>query len=222
MPNFYPAKVIDNNDLEKRGRVQIRIEHLHGEITDNTLLPWAKQASLSTGGASTYGVSSIPEIGSWVWVFFDNEELLNIPFYFADVQLNGMHPHELFEDNIKTALGASSVYPDMKYLYLANGICIGVSSGSAKEVFIYHPAGSHIFINNAGEIHLKAGTVAVEKVVLGETTQQLLSDILDAIIAHTHATAGTGTPSAPVNVATFNTLKSTNLPAILSAKVKSN
>ena len=34
MQGLYPAKVINNLDTKKKGRVQIKIEHLHYDIID--------------------------------------------------------------------------------------------------------------------------------------------------------------------------------------------
>ena len=54
MNTFHYATVIDNNDSEQAGRVQIKIEYLHADCEDS-MLPWAKQFSLSTGGSADFG-----------------------------------------------------------------------------------------------------------------------------------------------------------------------
>lgn len=151
MRGYHPAKVIDNNDPKKQGRVKIKIEHIHYGFS-NEMLPWARQSSLSTGGSNTYGESSIPEANSYLWVWFEEVDVFyKQPYYVADLQFAGKHPHGLFESNVKTGLGSASVYPNTKYTYYKNGICIGVDSSSGNaEVFVYHPAGFKILINKNG------------------------------------------------------------------------
>jgi hypothetical protein len=151
MKGYYPAKVIDNNDTKKQGRVKIKIEHIHHGFAPD-MLPWARQSSLSTGGSATHGSSSIPEIDSHVWVWFEQVDVFyKQPYYMADLQFAGKHPHGLFEANVKSGLGSASAYPNTKYTYYKNGICIGVDSSAGNaEVFIYHPAGFKVLVDKNG------------------------------------------------------------------------
>jgi hypothetical protein len=203
MKGFFPAIVINNNDPSKKGRVQIKIEHLHYGITDNEL-PWAFQSSLATGGSGTHGSSNIPENNSFVWVWFeDADEFLRHPYYLSDIHFSNLHPHNLFEDNIKSALGSSSSYPNTKYTYYPNGICIGVDSSSSNaEIFIYHPS-AYIFINKNGILEMKAGTVGTEFALLGETLKTWLS-------THTHPT-GVGPSGAPIQASQLTSCLSTTI-----------
>ena len=72
--NIWPGIVENNIDPEKRGRLQIRVGQIFGEVgkTDEAiptqLLPWALPCFPTTGVKS--GVSIIPEIGAGVWVMF--------------------------------------------------------------------------------------------------------------------------------------------------------
>lgn len=229
MKGFFPAKVINNNDTSKKGRVQIKIEHLHYGITNDDELPWAYQSSLATGGSGTYGSSNIPENDSFVWVWFEDiDQFMRQPYYIADIHFSSLHPHTLFEDNIKSSLGSASSYPNTKYTYYPNGICIGVDSSSSNaEIFIYHPS-AYFFIDKNGVVTIKSGTTSVQKMSLGENVSTLLEAILDAVISHTHATVtGLGTPTPPVNSAIFTALKTqyigTSAPTpIVSTNIKNN
>ena len=236
MQGFYPAKVVNNNDTKKKGRVQIRIEHLHYDISDLEL-PWAYQSSLATGGSGTHGSSFIPEEDSYVWVWFEDiDEFLRHPYYLCDIHFSNLHPHNLFETNVKASLGSSSAYPDTKYTYYPNGICIGVDSSlSNKEVFIYHPLAS-IFINNTGKIKIKAveiellgGATSSESSVLGQTLKGVLDATLTAITAHTHtyidtvvATPIPKTTTPPLNAVDFQNIQALQVPKTLSPKIKNN
>lgn len=232
MQGPFPAKVINNNDTKKKGRIQIKIEHLHYNIK-NSELPWAKQYSLATGGSGTYGKSSIPENNSYVWIGYEDvDELMRQPYYLADIHFSNLHPHNLFENNIKSSIGSAAAYPNAKYTYYPNGICIGVDSSSGnKEIFIYHPTAS-IFIDKNGKIKIKAteiellgGTTPSESSILGETLKTTLEAILDQIIAHTHPYINVAAPavtSPPGNAAAFTLIKTTQVPTTLSLKIKNN
>lgn len=226
MKGFFPAKVINNNDTSKKGRVQIRIEHLHYGISDNEL-PWAYQSSLATGGSGTHGISNIPENNSFVWIWFEDiDQFMRQPYYIADIHFSNLHPHTLFEDNVKSSIGSASVYPNTKYTYYPNGICIGVDSSSSNaEIFIYHPS-AYFFIDKTGVV-IKSGSTAVQKMSLGENVSALLGAILDGISAITITNPETSTPIPIDNIATFTALKAQYIGSsaptpIISSKIKNN
>ena len=183
--DLHYADVIDNNDPDKKGRIKIKIPYLH-EGLSNDLLPYATQFLIGGGGSNDYGKSFIPENNSKVWIGFYDKEDMKLPFYIADIQLSEIHPHNLFEDNVKSEIESSSSYPNTKYTYYKNGICIGVdSSDSNAEIFVYHPSGSYFKIDNSGKSYLKTGTGTFEKMLKGETFKTMLDNILTAIQAIT-------------------------------------
>ena len=233
---LYYATVIDNiykdmsGVLSKNGRVQIKVPELHAETQQN-YLPWARPFSLLTGGGSSQGVSNIPEINSKVWVFFSdgNNGAYRKPFYIADGSLDNFNPHTLFSNNIASSIGSASVYPNTKYYYFQNGICIGVdSSTSNPEIFIYHPNAS-IFIDKTGNITVKgttitftAGATNSQPSILGNTLKTILSSMLDGIVALTVTCTAPSSPSSPpINAAVFTALKN-QLSTILSPNIKNN
>ena len=61
------AKVIENNDPEERGRVQIQFPW---QEFDNEKTPWIRLNTLHAGAGK--GTNFIPEIGEEVWVGFEN------------------------------------------------------------------------------------------------------------------------------------------------------
>jgi hypothetical protein len=224
--DLHYATVIDNNSLNspyaiKNGAIQIKIPYLMDGINDEDL-DWALPFHLSVGGSNESGLTCVPEIDSLVWVFFYDKELNKKLYYIADVNLANFGASNLFDDNIKSSItGFTSAYPDVKNLHLKNGINIAISSNDDNpEIAVYHPQGSYIFINKDGEIQIKAGTVALEKSILGETLKAKLEALIDAINAITVPT-GVGPSGTPINAATFTTLKS-QLTQILSTKIKNN
>ena len=175
---LYYATVIDNvyqsmqGVQSKNGRVKIQVQELHADAIQ-LHLPWARPFVMSTGGGSSSGVSAIPEIGTNVWVFFsdENEGLYKKAFYIADGSLDNFNPHELFSDNVASMIGSQAVYPNAKYYYFSNGICLGVDSSSDNpEIFIYHPMAS-IFINADGLLQITGPT----QITLGNLITQLFT-----------------------------------------------
>jgi hypothetical protein len=146
--NLYIAKVVNNNDLEKKGRVQIRIPIKHGEIKE-TFLPWALPFHNFIGGSASHGINCIPENDSFVWVFYEDEDSDKNPFFIADVNTHDLSCASLYDTDVKSKIGASSSYPDMKFIYLPNGICIGASSSmTTPEIIIFNPVtGGDSFIH---------------------------------------------------------------------------
>ena len=62
----YRAFVVENDDLEKRARVKLRIPSIMGEEVTH----WA-EACLPFGGLTDQGFFLVPEIGAQVWVEFE-------------------------------------------------------------------------------------------------------------------------------------------------------
>jgi archaellum component FlaF (FlaF/FlaG flagellin family) len=82
-------------DTQGRGRCQIRVLGVHSPNNNASFidgiptvnLPWAEQCASLFAGAfvnTNIGVSMVPPVGSWVWVFFDNGDH-NKPNYFASI-----------------------------------------------------------------------------------------------------------------------------------------
>jgi hypothetical protein len=190
--NLYSALVKDNNSPDKDGKIKIYIEALHHGISDS-LLPWALPAKEGTGGSNTYGVSCIPENNSYVWIYFEDERWHRNAFYTWDLNLNKVNPHSLFNDNVKSSVGASTAYPDVKYIYLKNGICIALSSNSSTpEITIYHPSAS-LFIDKSGNVDIKNGTG--DEIIMNATGIEIKAPGKKIKVA--------GTPGAPNGLGGF-------------------
>jgi hypothetical protein len=90
---FFRAKVVDNKDPQKFGRVLIWIPDIM-PLVDQTKGIWARSANNPIGGYNLEndqenyyaGTSYIPRKGSWVWIFFENNNI-NRPYYFTALNL---------------------------------------------------------------------------------------------------------------------------------------
>lgn len=163
---LYIGKVIDNDSNNapdkdpikgNTGCIQLKIEPLMwGSKIDAANYPWFRPAQSGTGGSSTFGTSCIPEIDSYVWCFFEeeNQSLFKKGFYLWNVNLKTVTPHNLYTDKVKNKVTAESVYPDVKFMHFKNNINIAVSSGDKPEITIYHPK-TFLFINKDGNLHYK-------------------------------------------------------------------
>lgn len=108
---FKRALVVNNVDDEQPNsmRVQVRVLGVHpfpntNEADGSTLdaasfvpddvLPWAEKASLVDGPVDKgYGKRDVPNIGDWVWVFFEDEGYQK-PHYFAIITTVNDIPEE--------------------------------------------------------------------------------------------------------------------------------
>ena len=194
----YIAKVVNNNSMMnvsgvpgQNGSVQIYVEPImNGWDFDH--YPWAYPETAGTGGSSDFGTSNIPETDSYVWVWHERKDFKNW-FYGGAVNNSEINPHKLFQTNVQAEIMSQSIYPDAKFFYFKNGICIGVdSSDSNPEFFMYHPEGASLFIDKDAKIYVKgekiflgvdkAGSVALEANPLsGVTTGQSHLGFIDLI-----------------------------------------
>jgi hypothetical protein len=194
----YIAKVVKNNSLQntegipsQNGSVQIYVEPVMNGWEEEHY-PWAFPDTSGTGGSSDFGVSNIPEEDSYVWVWYEREDFKNW-FYGGSVNNNEINPHKLFQTNVQAELLSQSIYPNAKFFYFKNGICMGVdSSDDNPEFFVFHPEGASMFFNKDGKVYLdgvkvflgtnKAGSTALESDPLaGVTTGNSHFGVLDAI-----------------------------------------
>lgn len=154
MNGFFRAKVIDNNDPEQMGRIKVEVyPFMVGKETADTLtntegididvMPWAVPAyPLFDGAGDGFGFFAVPKEGSFVFVFFENEDIYQ-PVYFASAA-DGVHglPEE-----------RKTNYPDNKVWKTSSGTTINIDdSEENKEVKVVHPTGTSIIIDNDGNI----------------------------------------------------------------------
>jgi hypothetical protein len=144
---FYRGKVLDTNDPDKLGRIKLEIFGIFDNIKPE-FLPWAIPAApLGSGAGLDFGNFFVPEIGSFVWVFFERGDFRQ-PVYFAEAQtaLHGI-PEE-----------AKTNYPNRKVMKTKSGIIIYIDN-STKDININHPSGAYINIDGAGNIKISGTTI---------------------------------------------------------------
>lgn len=146
---FYRGVVLDNNDPSKLGRIKVNIHGVFDGI-DSEYLPWSVPAiPIGSGAGIGYGNSSIPEVGSYVFCFFESNDLYQ-PVYFAEAP-DGVHG---LPDERKTN------YPYRKVFKTKNEIVI-IIDDSSKEIYVNHPSGSFLKIDGSGNITISGTTVNI-------------------------------------------------------------
>jgi len=79
---MYPAKVINNDDPDKEGKVQLKVYGIFGDEIPDSDLPWAIPDFGFIG--SNLGSFIVPTIGTIVNVYFDNDDIY-LPKYTTKV-----------------------------------------------------------------------------------------------------------------------------------------
>lgn len=90
---MYRAKVVDNKDPKKFGKVLVWIPDLMPEVSQDKGI-WARPANNAVGGRNMendsdnyyIGTSFIPKKGSWLFIFFEGGNV-NLPYYFGALDL---------------------------------------------------------------------------------------------------------------------------------------
>jgi len=146
---FYRGVVLDNSDSENLGRIKVNIYGVFDDIASQ-YLPWATPAMpIGSGAGIGFGNSSIPEIGSYVFCFFETGDIYQ-PVYFAEAP-DGVHglPTERLTN-----------YPYRKVWKTKNEIVI-IIDDSDKEIEVNHPSGAYVKIDTDGNIEISGTTVHI-------------------------------------------------------------
>jgi len=146
---FYRGKVLSNSDSSQLGRIKVNIHGVYDGI-DSSDLPWAVPASsVFVGAGSDQGCFCVPDVGTYVWCFFEANNLYQ-PVYFASAP-SGVHglPSE-----------RTTNYPNRRVLKTGAGIVVLIDD-SAELIKVDHPSGAFVSIDNAGNISISGTKVEI-------------------------------------------------------------
>lgn len=208
---WFIGKVLDNNDPDKKGRVKAVLYEIDSELDKIDNLVWCYPDQFG---------QNIPEVNDIYWFKVVDKYLVK-RFYTNKIQRENYNTYNVFDTSIKSNItGYSGTYPNTKGFFTKANSGIAFDSVTGETVVVGKDC--YIFLNSSGEIEIKAGTVAPEKSLLGETTIQFISDFLDQIVALSVTCSTPGNPSSPpINSAMFTALKA-QIQTLLSQKVKNN
>lgn len=204
----YRAEVLDNTDDSNRGIMRIRVPSIgDSDAVSRIAYPIAPLAG------SGFGFKSLPTVGSFVYVRFENGKL-DMPLWEGGMWARDGIPDELRD-------------PDQHGWFTPKGHKILLDEKDGQETIrITHKVGAKIEIDKDGNIRvfnsdgktLYIGLNANEAAILGDTLKRMLDELMDALAALTVGT-GTGPSTIPINVAQFQAIKA-RLSEILSQTVK--
>ena len=94
LPGLYRARIEYNRDAWQAGRCAVRVFNLHGDpdaggdsYIPTEQLPWARPG-LMQGASSDTGTSIVPQVGSLVWVMFEEGDTSK-PVYMGGIVTDG-------------------------------------------------------------------------------------------------------------------------------------
>lgn len=216
--NLRYATVIDKNDPDKKGRVQVRILPELKDVKEN-FLPWADP--FIVGSDSGNFASHLPEDGSVVKVLVDKDFKY---FYY----IGGAYIEEVFDyGSIESSLGgveelSSTNYPEINFQKLSDG-SIFFHNALSGDLGILQSTGSYVVINDSGEMYINVGGTKLsiidgevsfatdlvkltgdsDSAVLFSQLNTALSNFVTTLTSHTHTdpvSGATGPPNTPIQL----------------------
>jgi uncharacterized protein involved in type VI secretion and phage assembly len=176
----YRGQVMNNSDPLQAGRIQVQVLPMLVNV-DSSLLPWAIPAMpLSSGSGTGYGSFSVPNIGSWVWVFFEQGSIYQ-PVYFAEA----VDPTRGIPSFVATD------YPNRRGFQTKSGIQI-YTDDTTKTIVLKTPGGLE------GKLDDATNTITFTQSTSGafieiDPTGQILINGTNIIITTDGTTTWTGT-----------------------------
>lgn len=142
---IYRGKVVAVADPDKFGRIKVKIVPFTYDIEDIEALPWAVPAfPLGTGAGTGFGSYAVPEVDSWVWVFFEGGDVY-APVYFAEA-CTGVEGQPAFKD---------TNYPNRRGFRTRAGIEVFVDDTTGSRTCeIKHPSGATVEIKDDGVVRI--------------------------------------------------------------------
>ena len=147
---IYRGGVLDTNDPNRRGRIKVNVFGLYDNISP-VHLPWATPMQpVWTGAGAGYGMFSVPEVGSLVFVQFEGGDIYQpIVIGLAPDAVHGL-PSE-----------RTTNYPNRRIMKTKAGIVIFIDDAD-KKIRITHPTGKYIEMDSGGNITVSAADITID------------------------------------------------------------
>ena len=171
-PFQYRGQVMNNLDPLQAGRIQVQVLPMLAKV-EADLLPWAIPAMpISSGAGNGTGSFLVPDIGSWVWIFFEMGSIYQ-PVYFAEAQdaVHGLpldrtinYPYRRIIETPTVELYVDEVIHEIRLAHF-QGVTsggIGVTSGgigvTTADAFFKIDETGNVYINGTNIIITTTGT----------------------------------------------------------------
>lgn len=166
----YRGKVISDSDPMKQGRVKVMVYGLYDGVPDNAI-PWALYSDPLMGGSGGLGGVWIPDVGSEVWVFFENGNHMQ-PVYFAGAPSGSAFPSQITNSGQPESRGDIS-YPRNKAFATKAGHVIELDDTEGNSrVRIAHKSGTQIIMYENGDVYER---------VVGDLTRVVFGDLKEYV-----------------------------------------
>lgn len=219
------ATVIDNNDPDKKAKIQVRVLPEMKDMEESKL-PWVRPF-LNAGMSATEYDYNPPQNDSKVWTVFTDK------FFKHGMYITGSFIDGFFDySSIETALGniselSGTDYDKLRFNRLPDGTII-FHNDDTGEVGVYHSSGKYILIDENGDIKitsdinqigdlfidgkLEVGTSGTEPLMKWTSFQTAMNTLLVALSTHIHADPLTGSTGPPFPGSPLTTYTSTGAP----------
>lgn len=175
---FYRGIVVNNVDPDNMGHCKIYVPGIYpgAGLTDSSILPWAEAVMPIFGGSGknkdssakfeSSGWTSVPGLGTYVWVFFEGNDQ-NLPRYFAAAQAGDawMSEHE------------------MQHVLSTNNFRITIDENPSNSDTMQTDVvdGSKTNQNTRARIEIESDEVALDLVISGDVNILIDGDVYQKI-----------------------------------------
>lgn len=171
------AKVIDNVDKDKTGKLKLRIVPEMSGV-DESNLPWCRPFLLQGNGSKT-GTHTIPEKGDMIKVIIKDKFWKNIEWLNGDF-VDGMYPYETWTNKSSSISELQSMtYPQPSFMRVLPDQSIMFYNSETGEAGYLNSSGSYTIFDSSGNIIQNANT---SKFTIKTSTKSLKTDILKVIL----------------------------------------
>lgn len=155
-PIYRIAKVIDNIDEEKTGRIKVRVLPEMNGVPNDDLLPWiTPDCQSETGTSEGVGIHNVPDVDSHITVRINDKYWTDINYLFESPRLSAFYPYSTFEEEFDIdELETTPEYPQPKFKRTADGV-IAFHDTSQGILGVQHPTGAYVAIDERGQIFVK-------------------------------------------------------------------
>lgn len=161
--------VVDNVDPMNVGRCKVRFFRVFADLSDD-LLPWAEYADPFMGGGVDVGGFFVPDIGTVVWGFFE-EDNPHKPVYFAGSSAKPFHPAE-----------KNNGYPSNRVFKTKKGNMIEINDKEGDSyIKITHHSGTSTTMKDNGD---------VEDIITGNYFRTIAGDMTETVDGNVQVEVG--------------------------------
>lgn len=154
------GKVVDNNDLDQKSKVKVRILPEMEKFKDSEL-PWVEPKYNGNSTTSNSGTRHIPEIGSFIYV--EIEDFVDYAMKYRQAEwIEGFDIYNKVSELTSITELGTQTYPQPIYFKRFEDGTIHFHNSDTGETGILHKSGSYIVFNSDGQITINPSSQILE------------------------------------------------------------